>query len=170
MEIQTNFIEELFDRVKIDSNGHSIEEIYSASLTDKDIIDLCGGIPSNQITSITIEIQCNKSGIFDVLIFSDFYYVSRILNFNEKVIYNSSLTVYEDYRGQGLGRNLLVNQIISARNFGFNLLNANASAGRMNGFYTWGRLGYTMSHSYREKFSELLRLNNRKQESLYFSF
>ncbi|MCW3108046.1 MAG: hypothetical protein JWQ09_2552 [Segetibacter sp.] len=167
MEIKTNFIEEIFHHIKLDSNGHSIDEISSGSSTEKDFINLCGGIPSNQITYLTLDIQCDKSGVFEVFIFTDFYYVSRTLDFNQKITFNSSLRVNEDQQKQGLGRNLLINQIISARSFKFNLLNANAAGNTMNGFYTWGRLGYTMAFSYREKFNELLRKNNMEERSLF---
>lgn len=165
MQMQTNFIEEILPGIELDSNGNSIQEICSGALSEKDIINLSGGIPPKEITSMTLDIEYETPGVFNVLIFTNLYYVSRTINFNQKVIFNSSMRV--EKQQQGLGRNLLINQIISARSFGFTLLNANAAGNPMNGFYTWGRLGYTMTFSYKERFDELSRINNRKEKSLF---
>lgn len=164
---QTNFIEEIFHSIDIISNVNAIEEISSASLSKRDIINLCGGIPSKNVIYLTLDVQSSATHVLDVNISTNLYDIDRTINFNSKVIFNNFMRVQE--QRTGTGRNLLINQVIAAKNKGVTLLNTNATAkpNEYNGYITWGKLGYTMSFTSKEQFRKLLKDYNKNELTLF---
>lgn len=115
-------------------------------LTQFDLINLSGGIPSLDIDSVSLEATAQSQNSIIVNIATNLYDSSRLLNFDDKTIDNNGLYVYQP--GYGIGTTIFLNQLKTARDFSFNYINIIAQGpdvdSKYNGHYKWGRVGFEM--------------------------
>jgi hypothetical protein len=113
-------------------------------LTPYDIINLCGGVPSLNVTSIQVEINATYASALAIKIITDQYEVTRRMELEIGRINNDFMLVH--HRGWGTGTNLFLTQVQTARRFHFRQLHVNAIApdGELDwtGYYFWAELGY----------------------------
>lgn len=137
-----NFLQNLIDKIdylrELDYAGQDYCDIDNIML-----LELCGGMPIKDVAYIHLEVVVTGSCVYDVRVTTNHFYLDRTINFQTKHINNNQLNVATPRNG--IGTNILYNQIIAARKFNFFELRLNAArASNMNGYYTWGRLGFTM--------------------------
>lgn len=121
-----------------------------------DIIEFCGGIPSPSVSFVKILFQTNSQHSFTVQIDTDMFCSKRSFDFEQKVVYNEKLVLWNpDDKGTNIGCMMLINQIKKATSLNFTkiLLYAKGGVksippGFWNGHYSWARLGFLMSPSY----------------------
>jgi hypothetical protein len=109
-----------------------------------DIVNLCGGIPGPDITSIRVQITATYTSALAVKIVTNQYEVTRRIDFEIGRINNDFMLVH--HRGLGTGTNLFLTQVQTARRFHFRQLHVNAIAPDeeldWTGYYFWAELGY----------------------------
>jgi len=127
-----------------------------------DLLNLCGGIPSPDITGLRVEIFATFASAFAVKISCDQYEASRSLDFSIGRIDNNYLFV--NTPSQGLGTHLFLNQVQAARALGFRRIHVTAMAPsedepEWNGHYFWACLGFhnAEQEEYREWAAEMGR-------------
>ena len=143
MAILTNYIENVFPQIDIDWKGaRPVLEKYG--FTAMDIINLCGGVPTQSITNIRVTIAATYSTALSVQIITDQYEVSRNMDFEIARIDNNYMYVNE--RRQGLGTNLFLTQICTAWRYQFKKIHLTAMAPEddldWNGYYFWAVVGF----------------------------
>lgn len=101
MGIQTNFLEVVYDQIK-----WTIEDPDSVMLqygaTDKDILNLCGGIPLPDISNIRVQIYPQYPSALVVTVNTDQYEVIRLIDFEVKLIDNHFMVMAGAERGKPL--------------------------------------------------------------------
>jgi hypothetical protein len=141
VSIQTNFIDERFPSIRIELNNASKGKLPVAIL---DIINLCGGIPSPDITNVHVNITPTYASSLSVKINADQYEVARNMDFEIGRIDNNYMHVKD--KGKGIGTNLFLNQVRTARKLGFKKLYMVAFAPSDElawyGYYFWANLGF----------------------------
>lgn len=149
--ILENYINELFDNQDIVDIARttSCKEADQCNISDYLLLELSGGIPIKEIKYLRLEITVINSCVYDVEVTTDHYSTLRTINFQTREIYNYLMIVVN--QKCGIGTNLFLNQVIAAKKYSFNEVITSANAGTYNGFYTWGRLGYTMSQDHNDK-------------------
>jgi hypothetical protein len=139
--IQTNFIDELFPSIQIEVNNASEVQLPLSVL---DIINLCGGIPSPDITNARVLITATYVTALSVKITTDQYEVARNMDFEIGRIDNNFMEAYE--KGQHIGTNLFLNQVQTARQHGFRKIHVTAMGREdeldWDGYYFWANLGF----------------------------
>ena len=143
MPILTNYLDDRLPIVDIELND-TLPVLGQYHLSPFDIINLCGGIPSPEITSVRVVINSTFSSALSVQIFTDQYEVVRNIDFQIGRIDNNFMLVRE--RGQGLGTKLFLTQVQTARQLNFKRLHTTALAPNddlnWSGYYFWAELGY----------------------------
>jgi len=146
VSIRTNFIDE--DICQINDSIHDVYSVmanYTVSL--KDVMNLCGGVPSRQILFIHINIKSVSEDTLQILTKTNSYYLHRTINFRLGVIFNDKMVVYE--KDNHIGTSLFLNQVKYARLANFRKLATTAVApdgiDEWDGYYRWARLGYQMN-------------------------
>jgi hypothetical protein len=113
----------------------------SAPLSSLEFLNLCGGIPFAHTEEVFLKIKQSTSVSYDISVRCASFYADRIINLEERTIFNSSLRVTDP--GYGMGTNLLFNQIRASRRLGFQRLNVVALSNEgYNGHDHWGRAGF----------------------------
>lgn len=143
MPIQTNYIDELANTIYFELNdAEPVVDQYH--LSRYDIVNLCGGIPAPTITSIRVIMHATYTSAISVRVFSDQYEVVRNMDFQIGRIDNNHMVVAQP--GQGLGTNLFLTQVRSARDHHFKRLHMTAltpdDERNWTGYYFWAELGY----------------------------
>jgi len=119
--------------------------------TDFDILNLCGGIPSADITNIHVDIQPCYGSAVAVTVRCDQYEVVRTMDFDFGLIDNQFMVVREADRGKHIGTHLFLNQRRAARQFHFPRLRTIARAPDSSdendetdwyGYVFWANIGY----------------------------
>lgn len=129
---------DLIDTIAISWDAGSVEP---APISNLELLNLCGGIPFTHTEEVFLKIQKSTSAIYDVSVRCASFYADRIINLEERTIFNSSLRVADP--GRGMGTNLLFNQIRASRRLGFQRLNVVALSNEgYNGHDHWGRVGF----------------------------
>lgn len=127
------------------------------------IINLAGGIPKGVEYSYSIT---NNHNTVIVKSSNNDFKVNRVIDFNDKSIYNSFMEVYVANEKTGL--KLLINQILQAKELGFKKLLVTAGQSpTMNGYMTWGKYGYTMKRYDQEDFDRLMQIHKRPENNLF---
>jgi hypothetical protein len=143
MSIQTNFINQVYSEIHIDlTNSSSV--LSNLHITDRDMINLCGGVPLPNITNIRVVIAATYSSALSVKIFTDQYEVVRNMDFEIKRIDNNF--IYVKNKRKGIGINQFLNQLQTARKYGFEKLHAVAMGPEddldWDGYFFWAKLGF----------------------------
>ena len=136
------------------------------------IINLCGGIPADNITFYQLTIDIISDTTIQCTIATNLYNAIRRINFGLRVIFNDFLEVENAAQGGGLGTRLLCNQVKAARSRGFRRLDATAqgpegSNSGWQGYYTWGRLGFQMDPEDHEDLMAMLSRIGRPETCLW---
>ncbi len=149
-----------------DSYGLMIEH----NLTINDLINLCGGIPSREITECRIEIIAGTKDIVHIKVFTDLYEVVRSIDFEYGLIDNHFMLVYR--KGESIGTRLFLNQVKAAIKRRFIKLKTTAFAPSQYedtawlGYYFWGRVGYKMLPDEQVEFQKWIKEFGRSESSL----
>lgn len=164
MPLVANFIEDVLPYAEIVLHGVT-EKRLPASI--RDLLNLCGGIPSPDITHFKAEIYATYSSALTIKITSDQYEAVRSMDFSIGRLDNNFLFVND--QGKGLGTNLFLNQLQAARNFSFRRIKVTAMAPsedepHWTGYYFWACLGFQNSDV--EEFQEWARAIGRKEATL----
>jgi GNAT superfamily N-acetyltransferase len=146
--IQTNFIEEVFGQIEFNiSDAKGV--ISQFGLSPATVLSLCGGIPLPTISSIKVHISSQYVGALTVQVIADQFEVIRSIDFDLRRIDNRSMIVDTSERGKGIGTNLLLTQIITARQLQFIKLQTVALAPSVydedqdwQGYYFWANFGF----------------------------
>jgi hypothetical protein len=167
VEARTNYIDEKYDLIK-----PQIEDMAGVlrkyNLFVIDVVNLCGGMPSPDITDFQIRISSQYSDAITVEITTNLYEVVRAIDFQTGRIDNNFMLVYE--RGKTIGTNLFLNQLLTARKLGFQKFHTVAMAPNSSddtdwlGYYFWANLGFENSDI--DEFKEWAITMGRKEESL----
>ncbi len=141
--MQTNFIDDLYPLISFElTNAYTVLEQYNISA--RDIVNLCGGIPSPHITNIHVVLSSQYASALCIEINTDQYELVRRLDFDIRKIDNTYMYVHN--KGQGIGTNLFLTQVQTARNYHFEKLHTTAMAPiedeKWNGYYFWAHLGF----------------------------
>ena len=143
MPYQANFLQEVEPFIQIELNN-ALPVLREYQLTPYDIINLCGGVPGPDITSIRVELNATYASALAIKIVTDQYEVTRRMDFGIGRINNDFMLVHQ--RGLGTGTNLFLTQVQTARRFHFRQLHVNAIAPDdeldWTGYYFWAELGY----------------------------
>ncbi|HEY4060939.1 MAG TPA: hypothetical protein VGM30_03520 [Puia sp.] len=139
-------------------DGHGILQKYS--VTRENILLLCGGVPSRDLSFVHVMITSSTENAMIVSVHTDLYQVFRTINFEFGIIFNDKMLVYN--KEQCIGTSLFLNQVSFARQFGFIKLSTTAlewdGQERWDGYYRWARLGYQMTdRNDLEDFADLVR-------------
>jgi hypothetical protein len=142
MPLVTNFIDDILPYADVKLNNVAMEEL---PVPVRDLLSLCGGIPSPAVTHFRAEIHSPFHDAFAVRIESDQYEASRNMDFSIGRLDN--LFLYVNDPGQGLGTNLFLNQFQAARERGFRKIHLTATAPsedepNWTGYYFWACLGF----------------------------
>jgi hypothetical protein len=143
MPILTNYLEALLPIVDINLNDTS-PVLRQYHISPFDIINLCGGIPSPETTSVRVIMNSTFSSALSVQIFTDQYEVVRNMDFQIGRIDNNFMLVRD--QGKGFGTKLFLTQVQTARQLNFKRLHTTALAPNddlnWSGYYFWADLGY----------------------------
>ncbi|MEJ0101675.1 MAG: hypothetical protein WDO19_03545 [Bacteroidota bacterium] len=154
--------------------GFSIKDnvgfYQSHSIQLEELINLCGGIPI-VVTNYSIEIIGMSEHVVQVRIKCDEFTTNRTLDFEDGIIHNDYMRVFDE--GQGIGISLLVNQIQAATAKKFKSLEVHAAGGLewtsdWKGHAFWAKTGYTMSPEYVIKFKKWI-IDHRRTEANVFN-
>lgn len=143
MGIQTNYIDELYHHIRFElKNARVTLEQYG--FPEREIVNLCGGIPSPDITNIRVVITATYASALCAQVITDQYEVSRNMDFDIWRLDNNYMHVQD--KGRGIGTNLFLNQLRTARKYPFEKLNTIATAPdddlAWDGYYFWANLGF----------------------------
>lgn len=129
---------------------HGVMDVYQ--FTANNVINLCGGIPSDKVGKVVVRIESVGHAILQVEIVTDLYSMSRSIFLEDRVIINNAFELPKhNTRGKGVGTYALINQVLAASAKKFEKIELLARGGinnkikhSHNGHYTWGRLGFEM--------------------------
>ena len=171
MAIQTNFIEEVSDQIAFTiRDSHQV--MAQNKLTPQEVVNLCGGIPLLDISSISVCISSEYQAALSVQVETDQYEVSRIIDFDLLRIDNQIMVVEEEAQGKHIGTHLFINQIRAARARQLEKLHTIAMAPSLydeegmdwSGYYFWAELGFQNSEP--ELYTQWALENNRPEPTL----
>ncbi|PWV48201.1 hypothetical protein [Chitinophaga sp. S165] len=144
--------------------------ISEHNLTMKDLINLCGGIPSREVTECRLEIISGSKNVIHIKVFTNLYEVVRTINFESKTIDNHFMLVYK--KGENIGTCLFLNQVKAAIKRRFVKLKTTALAPNHGedtawlGYYFWGKVGYKMAADDQIEFVKWSKEFGRNESSL----
>ena len=170
--MQTNFVEAVYDQIQWTiEDSDSVMLKYNA--TDKDILNLCGGIPLPDISNIRVQIYPQYPAALVVTVNTDQYEVIRLIDFEVKLIDNHFMVVAETARGKHIGTNLFLNQREAAQTWKFRKLRTIARAPVIDednretdwyGYVFWANMGYANREP--EEYARWAEKMNRTEPSL----
>ncbi|WP_139111388.1 hypothetical protein [Chitinophaga costaii] len=135
----------MFDQLEVFSNLPA-EELSIKTVSDPDLLNLCGGIPIAAPTNFKMYIEMEATNVYELKVFCDQFYVNRTIDLNTKIIYNNTMIIPDAYRGNGVGTNLFLNQVKACRELAFGEINVLATSGAgYTGHRHWGRVGFSQS-------------------------
>jgi hypothetical protein len=141
--------------------------LTSIHCNEIELLNMAGGIPEPGTNEIlhTAEYAANTNSV----VFSsesELFFAERELFWSDKFIDNKFLTVFA--AGRGIGTYIFFNEIIQARKLGIVCLKVSAAkSDRLNGYYTWARLGYSIdSPEDLEDFVQLMGDHGRNEKSM----
>lgn len=161
-----NYTETLYNRLPVQVERICYVEEEHCNISNIELLNLCGGITDDSIAGLNLTVNIHEPCIYEVEVACDTHYAQRTINFKTKIISNELLKVA--IPNKGVGTMLFVNQIIAAKQAGFNEVNVMATKGEeYNGFIHWGKLGYTLSAYDRLKFDAFCKQHNIVCTSLW---
>jgi len=120
----------------------------NTGFSDETILKLAG-IPQN--FKGDADIFYSQSGKVNVDIKGMDIVMTRVINTNDKSIYNAYFSIPKDSKFKGQGAQIFANQVKAAQKAGYDKINVNAAGSKndrfYNGYYTWARLGYKPNRS-----------------------
>lgn len=143
MGAQTNFIDDFYPLIHYELTNTAVL-FQRFKVSAREILNLCGGIPAPYITNIRATISGTYSSALSVKVITDQYEVARNMDFEIGRIDNNYM--YVQKKGQGIGINLFLNQLQTARKYRFKKLHTIAMAPdderAWDGYYFWANLGF----------------------------
>ena len=143
MRVQTNYIDDVYHKIDFELKG-ARATLEQYAISKREIVNLCGGIPSPVITNIRVVITATYASALCAQVITDQYEVSRNMDFDIWRLDNNYM--YVKNKGQGIGTNLFLNQLQTARKYPFEKLNTIATAPddelAWDGYYFWANLGF----------------------------
>jgi hypothetical protein len=141
-------------------------------LTPPEVVNLCGGIPSPDISGISVRISSEYQAALNVQVETDQYEVARIIDFDLRRIDNQIMVVEEEAQGKHIGTYLFLNQVLAARDCQLERLRTIAMAPSLYdeegmdwcGYYFWAELGFQNSEP--ELYAQWARENKRPEPTL----
>lgn len=169
-ETPTNFSDstETKKNLKVsESNYYDVKKKHS--IGNMDILNLSGGIPKEGMKKINLETRDASEGVIKSRVETDDYMVDRIIDMKSKEIYNSYMRVFK--KGEGIGTNLLLNQVQNARKLGFKKMKVQAAGGHgwddtWDGYYFWAKMGYQMDANSQKNFDRWIKQEGRKESTI----
>lgn len=160
-----NHIVDLFEEVDIDfSNSNNVIDL--CTIGNYLLLEFCGGIPIKDLEYIRMGIEVSSSCVYDIEITTPIYHLSRTINFQTRVIYNNSIIIYTP--NEKIGITIFFNQVCNARRYSFKEIRASAMYGNhFNGYYVWGRFGYTMLPLDKLKYENWCDANEIERKPLF---
>lgn len=155
---------------KPENNGKNIEEYdchYITGYTEEELISFTGagvGKRNDRIVKITgiyptvtVTISCME------------FLMIRMMNFEDKMIYNQLLKVND--KRKGVGAKLIETQVVATTKAGFSKLVVFAAGNKdkvnkWSGYIALAKLGFTMIDEEQELFQEFMRKHQRKEATL----
>lgn len=161
-----NYIDQLFYTVDIDRPLIVSPIMDNCGVDSFILLELCGGIPIVDLENIRMNIEVINSCVYEVTIITPVYHIERTINFVDKLIINATMIIYTP--NEGIGNNLFYNQVTAAIKHGFKLLRTNPVKGHnFNGYYVWGRLGYSIVQSYLDQYKLWCEENEIEYKPLF---
>ena len=141
-------------------------------ITPTDVLNLCGGIPLPTISGIHVNISSQYAGALTAEVATDQYQVIRTIDMDIRRIDNRSMVVDQALRGRGIGTNLFLNQVQTARQWQFVKLRTYTRAPSpyddedkdWQGYYFWANFGFVNTET--EEFNQWAAARNLHETSL----
>ncbi len=138
-------------------------------LSGVNTLNLAGGIPHENCHDMLHHVSFNTEGepCFSTITNAAGFYHSEVdIWVGEQRVISQLIEVHT--QGRGIGTNLLINQVTEARKLGFTEIHLYAArSDEYNGYYTWGRLGFTMRlQQSKDEFTTLMHDNKRPEKTL----
>jgi hypothetical protein len=175
---KTNYYEEFRNRrinlsvTTLDTYG--IMRRYG--VTEDDVINLAGGLPTNRFYRCEVDIYSTIDGAIKIIMAFDFGgghqgRIQRSIFFDVKEIHNDEIQLSR--KGNHIGTNVLVNQVNTARSFGFKKIKVHAAGGvgypppgYWEGYRKWIKYGYILDTYSHSKYMKWARYHNVKEPTL----
>ena len=125
--------------------------IATFGFSENDVIQLCGGIPSADISNMKVAFLGKSKHVIRVEIDCDLYFIQQTIDFNLKIISNDLMHAKSE--DNNIVTSLFLSQVKQARKMGFTALYAQAQSREYDtgiesieweGYFRWARLGYQM--------------------------
>lgn len=131
--------------VFLDFDDNKVADKYH--LDPIDILNLSGGIPTDDFLSFVFVIKSTSDHSLTTYIITEQFKVKRTIFFSFNYIQNDFMIV--ETKGRGIGTCLFVNQVIESRKQGFSNFEVHAAGGvsmpgDWDGYYFWAKIGYMM--------------------------
>jgi len=143
--------------------------INNYGLSVFDVINLCGGIPNEDIADLEIEVISKSPGVLNVQINTNLYQTNRIIDFELRIINNSYMHIFDIQKG--IATRLFCTQVREARKREFRIIYTTAmgpeAGADWGGYYCWGRLGYEMDTEDHENLLQLQKEFRRPPTDLH---
>lgn len=161
-----NFIEQLFHAVDADRPLLTPSIVDICNIDNYILLELCGGIPISDIENIRMNVEVINSCVYEITIITPFYHIERTINFTDKLIINATMIIYTP--NEGIGNNIFYNQVAAAIKHGFKQLRTNPVKGsNFNGYYVWGRFGYSIVPVYLTQYENWCKENDIEYKPLF---
>lgn len=135
--VRSKVSEFIDNNVAVVLNNHGMSETA--------LINIAGGIPTDKISQSAFEARRVGTDVVATELEGPEMTIRRTIDFAKKSIHNDLMEIH--LKGEGVGTNAFLNQVMEARKQGFTLLEVHAAGylgSKYNGYYTWARLGYQM--------------------------
>lgn len=139
------------------------------NLTEKEIVNLAGGIPTKDFSRYEITISYRKQQVIRISVSTDFGVFECTLDFRYLIIENDLADIVPERQGEHIGTAMALNQLIAARQRYFVQMRLTAEGGidrdrtedlsEWKGYYFWGKFGYQMKSIYAAEFQRWLKLH-----------
>ena len=165
---KSNYIDECSIDINksIDDNGGVIP---TWGFGIKELINLTGGIPSQEIQELELRISSTTCEAMDISVKTNLYEVERVINLTDGIISNTHMYVFDQQKQ--IGTRLFCNQVIAAKLRRFREIQTFAmgrdSGESWTGFYAWGRLGYQMILNDDTRFLQMMTTEGRPETNLW---
>jgi hypothetical protein len=168
MSTKFNYIDDGICKVNESfSDTHGVLKKYGC--TSGDILNLCGGVPTNTLLTIELIIKSVSLDTINAAIKNPVYYLERTIDFNLGLIAKNIMYIFG--KGKHIGLPLFLNQVKQARSMNFSELTIFAAgypAQKVwDGYYFWARMGHQMTD--RNDIEDAKELLNRYQPGISLS-
>jgi len=167
LEARRNYIEDgLVEITPIIEDDENIMDGFGLSI--EDLINLAGGVPSEEIKELSIKVVSRAEDVLDIYITTNLYEVVRVLNFGMRFISNTHMYVFDQQKE--IGTRLLCNQVSMAREKDFKVIYTTAmgreDGDNWTGYYAWARLGYRMILGDDDRFVKRMESADRMEQNI----